>query len=104
MFQKIPIKFEKKKNSNPEPHLVYMLFVCKYKLYTGILFLQSEKLNLQKKIQELEGKLSLHNQFQEDLLGQVSEVRNAAKSIVEESQRLATIQKNVLENGQSSRV
>lgn len=61
--------------------------------------LQSEKLNLQKKIQELEIKLKLHDNFQESILNQVSEVRKMMKAIFEESKELMGSQKKMMENG-----
>lgn len=61
--------------------------------------LQSEKLNLQKKIQELEIKLKLHDNFQESILNQVSEVRKMMKAIFEENKELMGSQKKMMENG-----
>lgn len=60
---------------------------------------QSEKLNLQKKIQELEIKLKLHDNFQENILNQISEVRKMMKAIFEENKELMNSQKKIMENG-----
>ncbi|KAG8190277.1 hypothetical protein JTE90_025791 [Oedothorax gibbosus] len=58
----------------------------------------SEKLKLVKRIQELEGQLKLHTNFQETIVTQITDIRKSTKNLRDDCQSLKEVQKSVLNN------
>lgn len=52
-----------------------------------------------RRIQELEGQLKLHTNFQETIVSQIADIRKRTRTLHDDCQSLNKVQKNVLDNG-----